>query len=273
MIARRLFGASSRRLFSSAAVLLKKEPQGEVFNSAAKALVGLRKAEGVESLPREEADKIAEEWIASLRELRTDLVDENGKYYPSKAFAPEGVAEIDIFQQVIDEKASEKFVPSEQQQEEFLKVKSTPIPARRDETMNYLTNMIMRAGKKARAEKLMGQALYLVHLKKRTDPVALLKRILEDMAPVVKLKRYSDGGARSELVPTPLTERQRLRQSWLWLLESANKRPSKDFSVRLAEEILAAADGRSPGFEKRVQQHKLAIVNRSFVKLLTKKRR
>lgn len=241
-----------------------------VFEHSAKLLVGLKEGENGQPLSQEEADAEARNWIESLREIRQDFEGNGQKYTPGKAFAPPGVSEIDVIQQVVDEKASEKFQPTEEQKEELAQVKSMPIPPKYDETMNYLTNLIMKDGKKARAEKLMAQALYLVHLQLREDPVAIVKNILLTMAPLVKLKRYTDGGARAELVPVPLTERQRIRQSWLWILEAANRRASKDFSVRLAEEILAAHNGNSPGFEKRNQQHKMAVVNRAFVRMLQK---
>lgn len=256
-----------KRFYSSA------NNNNNVTSYSAKHLVGLKNQDSSQPVSRQEADEEAQQWISALKELRKDFTS-NGEetYKPSKALSPSGVGEIDIFQQAIDEKASQKFQPSAEQQAQILKVKGAPIPSKQDSTINYLTNLIMRDGKKARAEKLMSQALYLVHLKKRTDPVQLLKDIIEKMAPLVKLKRYTDGGARAELVPIPLSEKQRIRQAWTWILESANKRPSKDFSVRLAEEIISAANEKSPGFEKRTQQHKVAIVNRSFIKLLTKKR-
>lgn len=241
-----------------------------VFENSAKLLVGLKEGEGGQPLSQEEADAEARHWIEALREIRQDFEGNGQKYTPGKAFAPSGVSEIDVIQQVVDEKASERFQPTEEQKEELARVKSMPIPSKHDETMNYLTNLIMKDGKKARAEKLMAQALYLVHLQLREDPVIVVKNILVSMAPLVKLKRYTDGGARAELVPVPLTDRQRTRQAWLWILEAANKRASKDFSVRLAEEILAAHNGNSPGFEKRNQQHKLAVVNRAFVRMLQK---
>lgn len=241
------------------------------FEHSAKALVGLKNGE---LQNQQEADEEAKAWIDALKEIRSDFEAKksgDGKYSPGKAFAPPGVSEIDIIQQVVDEKASEKFQPTQEQKDEITRLKSMPVPPKNDETMNYLTNLIMKDGKKARAEKLMGQALYLVHLQLRQDPVKIVKNILADMAPLLKLKRYTDGGARAELVPTPLNERQRIRQAWLWILESANRRGSKDFSVRLAQEILAAHKGNSPGYEKRNQQHKLAVTKRAFIKLLTKK--
>lgn len=224
-------------------------------------------------LSQEEADREAESWINAMQELRKEFLA-SGEFSVSKVIAPPGSEEdFNIVRHVVNAREQRKFEPSEEQKLQHMKLKNLPIPAKKDDTVDFLANLIMRHGRKGRAQKLFSQALYLVHLKTRQDPVAQLKDVLEKMAPLVKLVRFTDGGARAELIPVPLSERQRIRQAWVWILDAAKKRPSKDFSVRLSEEILSAIQGRSPGFEKRVNQHKLAIVNRSFVKLMQKRRR
>ncbi|ANB13790.1 mitochondrial 37S ribosomal protein RSM7 [Sugiyamaella lignohabitans] len=239
--------------------------------STAKYLVSLTEKElGEEGITRESADKEAQQWIDALNEVRNEFYAEGG-FSPNKTFAPPGSTDFQFFRDVPRE-TPRSFELTAEQMEQYERIKEKAIPVRNDPTIEYLTKLIMRHGLKARAQKYMSQALYLVHLRTRQDPVALLKDTLEKMAPLVKLKRYTDGGARAEMIPVPLSERHRLRQSWLWLLESSRKRPSKDFSVRLSEEILSAIQGKSPGFEKRTQQHKLAIVNRSYVSLMTRKR-
>jgi small subunit ribosomal protein S7 len=241
-----------------------------LLDQSAKYLASLKEKE-LGPLSKDEADKEAENWIKAIQELKDEFREEGG-FNPSRTFAPPGTTDFRFFRDTPRELVK-AFEPTQEQKQEFELLKDKAIPARNDPTIEYLTRVIMRKGMKARAQKYMSQALYLVHLKTRQDPVALVKDILEKMAPLVRLKRYSDGGARSEMIPVPLSETQRMRQSWLWLLESCRKRPSKDFSVRLSEEILAAAQGRSPGFEKKVQQHKLAIVNRSYVSLMQRRRR
>lgn len=221
-------------------------------------------------LTREQADHEAQQWIDTIQQLKQEFRDQG--YSPSKMFAPPGSTDFDFFRDAPNSvDANSLWQPTETQLNQLNSLRGKPVPSKFDSTIEYLTKVIMRKGFKARAEKYMSQALYLVHLKTRQDPIALTKRVLEDMGPLVKLKRYTDGGARSEMIPVPLTEKQRIRQSWDWILEASKKRPSKDFSVRLAEELVSASKGNSPGFEKKVQQHKLGIVNRSYISMMKRK--
>lgn len=219
---------------------------------------------------REQADADAQEWLEAINEVRAELRPNGEKYQPSQIFAPEGSREYNILDTILHASQKETFEPTPEQVAELERLQEKAIPDLMDETMDYLAACIMRHGKKGKAHRTLNQALYLVYLRTRQDPVQQLKQVLDKMAPLVKLKRYSDGGARAELVPVPMTERQRLRQAWDWIVESSSRRPSKQFSVRLSEEILAAINNKSPGFDKKVTQHKTAITNRAYISLLSK---
>lgn len=216
------------------------------------------------------AEGEAAEWLSAIRELRNDFT-KNGtsSFMPNKAFGPDDSTEANLVQQALEyETAARKFVPTEQQSIKAAELAGVAVPVKTDPIIQYLTNMIMRHGRKARAQRIMSEALYLVHLQTRQDPVALIKVTLEKMAPVLRLRRYTDGGARAEMIPVPLNERQRLRHAWTWIVDASDKRPSKSFSVRLAEEILAASKGSGSGFDKKDQLHKAGIAARSFIKKL-----
>ncbi|VVT45489.1 mitochondrial 37S ribosomal protein uS7m [Magnusiomyces paraingens] len=216
------------------------------------------------------ADEDAREWLAAIRELRKDFT-QNGTapFNPLRAFSPDEDAEINLVQQALDASLHDsKFVPTQEQQAQLDRLRDVAIPVKTDPTIQYLTNVIMRHGRKARAQRIMSEALYLVHLSTRRDPVELLKSTLERMSPLLKLRRYTDGGARAEMVPVALSERQRTRHAWNWIVEASDKRNSKSFSVRLANEIIAASNGSGSGFSKREQLHKSGIAARSFIKKL-----
>lgn len=219
------------------------------------------------------ADEEAQEWLSAIRDLRKDFT-QNGTatFNPSRAFSADtdSDAEVNLVQQAMDTATREasKVKATEEQLAQYNHLKGLEIPARTDETIQYLTNVIMRHGRKARAQRVMSEALYLVHLNTRRDPIQLLKNTLENMAPILKLRRFTDGGARAEMVPVALTERQRTRHAWTWIVEASDKRNSKSFSVRLANEIIAASNGSGAGFAKKEQLHKSGIAARSFIKKL-----
>ncbi|PRT56542.1 37S ribosomal protein S7, mitochondrial [Wickerhamiella sorbophila] len=216
---------------------------------------------------REQADSEAKAWLEAMKELRDEFRPDNEPYKPSKVFAPEGSRDYNILIDAANKEA-ETFEPTLAQIAQFEALKDKAIAPMMDETMEYLVGVITRHGKKARARRYLSEALYLVYLQTRQDPVKQLKHVLEKMGPLIRMKRFSDGGARAELVPLPLSERQRMRQAWDWILEASDRRQSRSFSVRLSEEILSAIQGKSPGFEKKVTVHKTAITNRAYISLL-----
>ncbi|GMM52544.1 mitochondrial 37S ribosomal protein [Starmerella bacillaris] len=214
------------------------------------------------------ANVLAEEWLQEISDLRKKHI-QNGRVDVNKTFAPEGVEEYDFWQHARAQRAEElrsrnidDVTPEMEAELEAVRSSEEKVEKRRF-WMNMLTNHVMRDGKKGKAYNLLNRAMYLVFLKKRTDPAAALLAALDSMAPLVQLHKISDGGARVETVPVPYSAVKRIGKAWKWVLEASDKRQSRDFSVRLAEEIIAAIDGKSSGYEKCSVIHKAAIANRS----------
>ena len=157
--------------------------------------------------------------------------------------------------------------PSEQQKQEAEEILDLPLPSHKDEVLELCVNLIMKNGKKDQARKFVNRALYLIYLKTRSNPVDILKSALDTAAPLVITKTVKTGFAKNFIVPVPLTSRQRNRMAFLWILDSSDSRASNDFSVRLAEEILNVNEGNSRIMEKKALSHKLAIANRSYLRI------
>ena len=159
------------------------------------------------------------------------------------------------------------YEPTVEQIEETKKYANKKIPLRSDPTVDNLTNLIMRHGKKAKAQKVVSRALYIVQLKLRKDPIEVLRETLDKLGPLVNTKTMSTGVAKKRVVPIPLNEKQRNRFAIKWILEASNSRKSNDFSVRLAEEIINAYQGKSSGYDKKAQMHKQATQQRAYINL------
>lgn len=201
-----------------------------------------------------EAD--VDEWLSAVQTLK------EGKK------APETEAEVYLSQLANPEPfLEEKFEPTEDQlaQVENYANKAVPLPS--DPVIDNFANLIMRDGKKTRARKQLSRALYIVYLKTRQDPVKLLYETLDKLGPLFHTKVQKTGTAKSRTVPFPLDKRQRNRYAILWILEGSKKKKSLDFSVRLAEEIISAWEGKSSGYDKKTQLHKSAIAHRAYIQL------
>jgi len=57
---------------------------------------------------------------------------------------------------------------------------------------------------------------------------------------------------------------RRLALAMRWLREAAKKRSEKSMDLRLAGELLDAAEGRGSAMKKRDDTHKMAEANKAF---------
>ncbi|CAM0135637.1 hypothetical protein VKS41_005289 [Umbelopsis sp. WA50703] len=128
--------------------------------------------------------------------------------------------------------------------------------------VSQLVNTVMRDGKKARAQRLVSDALQDIRLKTNSDPLVVLTEAIESTSPMLKLTSAKKG-SKVIHVPTALRERQRRRKAIVWILEGASKRPEKTFEARLSGEILAVINGASSALTKKNALHKLALANRA----------
>ncbi|CCH42264.1 30S ribosomal protein S7 [Wickerhamomyces ciferrii] len=201
----------------------------------------------------EDPDELAQQWLSAIKDIR-------------KQITTEGVSPVE---KESKSKWFEKFgfEPTPEQIAKMESLEERPIPLKHDPVVEHFTNMIMKDGKKARAQRVMNNALYIVKLQLRKDPVEVLKEILDKMSPLMAIRTQKSRAAKSVVMPVPLTERQRHRTTFLWILEGAEKRRSPDFEVRLGEELIAAYEGKSSGYDKRLQIHKTAMLQRAYVKL------
>lgn len=195
-------------------------------------------------------------WLQALQKLRKGKsnLDTESEIYLNQLVKPEEIIK-------------EKFEPSEEQIKEVSGFQNQPIPLKYDPLVENFTNLIMRHGKKALARKIMTRSLYIIYLKTRLDPITILYETLDKLGPLLKTNVQKTGTAKAKIVPHPLTERQRYRYAMLWILQGAENKKSPDMSVRLAEEIINAYEGKSSGYEKQTAMHKLAIQNRANLRL------
>lgn len=209
------------------------------------------------------SDAEVDSWLEAIESLRSEFTDQ--QFLPETSLAGPGQSKINIMEEALN--AKKTATVTEEQQAEWDALKAVPLPARKDEILQHVTNMIMRHGKKQRAEKALSRALYLVFCHTRQDPVQVLKKSLDDLAPLMVVKTFKTGVAKAAVIPVPLNARQRNRMAWKWIVEGANKRASSDFAVRLGEELISVFKGNSSGFDKRDQMHKTAIAHRAYIRL------
>lgn len=124
-------------------------------------------------------------------------------------------------------------------------------------------NMVMRSGKKSVAERIVYGALGQVGDKSGKDAIELFEKALENVQPLVEVKSRRVGGATYQ-VPVEVRADRGTALAMRWLCDSARGRSEKSMGMRLANEILDAAENKGTAVKKREDTHRMAEANKAF---------
>lgn len=138
-----------------------------------------------------------------------------------------------------------------------------PDPKFGDETLAKFINVLMLDGKKSVAERIVYGALDQVATKTKEDPVDVFTRALDNVRPVVEVKSRRVGGATYQ-VPVEVRPRRRTALAMRWIVDAARRRGEKSMGIRLANELMEAADSRGTAVKKREDTHRMAEANKAF---------
>ena len=125
------------------------------------------------------------------------------------------------------------------------------------------SNVIMLAGKKAVAERIIYGAFDAIVAKGGKEPLEVFTLALSNVRPMVEVKSRRVGGANYQ-VPVEVRPVRRMALAMRWLREAAVKRSEKSRALRLAGELMDAAEGRGGAMKKRDEVHRMAEANKAF---------
>ena len=138
-----------------------------------------------------------------------------------------------------------------------------PDPKYGNEMLAKFINMVMKSGKKSVAEKIIYGALDQIADKNKGDPLEVLDKALDNVRPMVEVKSRRVGGATYQ-VPIEVRPVRRTTLAMRWVLDASRKRGEKSMPLRLAGELLDAAENRGAAVKKREDTHRMAEANKAF---------
>ena len=124
-------------------------------------------------------------------------------------------------------------------------------------------NMVMKSGKKSVAERIIYGALDQIEQRGNSDPVELLDKALDNVRPVVEVKSRRVGGATYQ-VPVEVRPVRRNTLAMRWVIDAARARSEKTMALRLAGELMDAAESRGSAVKKKEDTHRMAEANKAF---------
>ena len=138
-----------------------------------------------------------------------------------------------------------------------------PDPIYRSVLVTQVVNKVLVRGKRSLAERIVYDALDVIKDKTATEPIATLKRAVENVKPQLEVKSRRVGGATYQ-VPMEVKPRRANTLAIRWLIGYSRQRREKTMAQRLAYEILDASNNVGSTVKRRDDVHKMAESNKAF---------
>ena len=143
---------------------------------------------------------------------------------------------------------------------------SLPDPKFGNAMLAKFINMVMKSGKKSVAEKIVYNAIDRMSERVGKDQgraIEMLSVALDNIKPAVEVKSRRVGGATYQ-VPVEVRASRRETLAMRWAIEAARARSEKSMAMRLAHELIDAAENRGAAVKKREDTHRMADANKAF---------
>ena len=138
-----------------------------------------------------------------------------------------------------------------------------PDPIYRSVVVSQLVNKLLQRGKRSLAERIVYDALEIVQTKTSSEPVAALKRAVDNVKPQLEVRSRRVGGATYQ-VPVEVRPRRANTLAIRWMVGYARQRRERTMAERLANEILDASNGVGASVKRRDDLQKMAESNKAF---------
>ncbi len=139
----------------------------------------------------------------------------------------------------------------------------TPDPVYDSVLVTQFVNKVLQRGKRATAERIMYEALETVGEKTGGEPLAVLKRAVDNVRPQLEVRSRRVGGATYQ-VPVEVRPRRANTLAVRWIVNNARSRRERSMAQRLANELLDASNSIGTSVKQREDLQKMAESNKAF---------
>lgn len=126
-----------------------------------------------------------------------------------------------------------------------------------------LINHIMGMGKKTVAQRIVYDAFDQIAQKSKENPIDVFDRAIKNVMPSLEVKSRRVGGANYQ-VPISVRGDRRYLLSYRWILTAARTKKGRSMAMKLADELIAAANNEGDAIKKKQDVQRMAEANRAF---------
>jgi small subunit ribosomal protein S7 len=138
-----------------------------------------------------------------------------------------------------------------------------PDPKFNDIVVSKFINNIMLEGKKATARTIIYDAFNIIEERTKKPGLEVFKKAISNAQPLIEVRSRRVGGATYQ-VPMEVRPERRLALAMRWIKTYTRKRGEKTMALKLASELMAAANGEGSAVKKKEETHKMAEANKAF---------
>ncbi len=124
-------------------------------------------------------------------------------------------------------------------------------------------NYVMDRGKKLTAQNIIYSAFKIIEEKEKKDPIKVFELAIKNTSPSVEVKSKRVGGTNYQ-IPHSVKEDRGLFLSLNWIINSVKTKKGKSMKIKLAQELIDAANNTGGAVRKKETIHKVAEANRAF---------
>jgi small subunit ribosomal protein S7 len=129
--------------------------------------------------------------------------------------------------------------------------------------VNMLVRRVMRHGKKSLALGVVYDAMKIIEERTGSDALGTFEQAVRNATPLVEVKARRVGGATYQ-VPMEVRPDRGAALALRWLIQYSRARSGRSMAMKLANELMDAANQTGSSIRKREETHRMAEANKAF---------
>lgn len=126
-----------------------------------------------------------------------------------------------------------------------------------------LINYVMECGEKSKAQRIVYEALAQAEEKSKKPALEVFDEAMKNVSPLLEVKSRRVGGANYQ-IPLQVRAERRQQLAFRWIIGAARSKKGRGMAVKLAGELLAAAENQGDAVKKKQDVQRMAEANRAF---------
>lgn len=138
-----------------------------------------------------------------------------------------------------------------------------PDPVYNSRLVSMMTRRIMQHGKKSLASNIVYDAMKIIEERTGSEPLEVFETAIRNATPLVEVKARRVGGATYQ-VPMEVRPDRGVALALRWLIAATRGRSGTTMAMKLANELMDAANETGNTIRKREETHRMADANKAF---------